>query len=74
MDAIIIFGGNEYRFEGVHFEFHPYLGPVKLNCDGSPSKKGMGKKFWEMWERFSKLSKEEKEKYLVWKSPGCIHC
>jgi len=71
MKGIITFGGNVYRYDGVLFEDHHYCGPWPLKKDGEPKKlAGMG--FFKRVQPFYDLPKEEREKYLVEKSPGCV--
>jgi hypothetical protein len=72
MMAIITYGGNEYRFNGWHFEMHRYCGPHPLKKNGEPMAK-IPQSFWGTWKQFDALSADEKERHMVWKSPGCVH-
>jgi hypothetical protein len=50
---------NIYQFKGFLFEFHSYLGPVKVKKNFDPAA-AMGRKFWKMYAEWDKLTKEEK--------------
>jgi hypothetical protein len=69
---IITCSGSEYRFEGWYFEIHKYFGPHPLKKNGDP-RATIPNTFWPAWNRFNALPEEEKQKHMVWESPGCIH-
>ena len=50
---------NIYQFKGFIFEFHSYLGPVKVKKNFDPAS-AMGRKFWKAFAEWDKLTKEEK--------------
>lgn len=50
---------NIYQFKGFTFEFHPFLGPVKVNKNFEPSA-CMGRKFFKVFEEWNNLSDVEK--------------
>ena len=50
---------NIYQFKGFTFEFHSYLGPVKVKKNFDPAS-AMGRKFWKAFAEWDKLTKEEK--------------
>jgi hypothetical protein len=50
---------NIYQFKGFLFEFHSYLGPVKVKKNFDPAS-AMGRKFWKAFAEWDKLTKEEK--------------
>jgi hypothetical protein len=56
---------NIYEFRGFVFEFHPYLGPVKLRKSDHEEAARTGRKFWKVFEEWDKLSKEEKEETRI---------
>ena len=53
-----------YEFKGFIFEFHSYLGPVKLKKDYDPASR-MGRKFGKAFEEWDKLTPEEKLKTQI---------
>ena len=57
-----------YRFEGITFEYHHYLGPILCRKDGDPAARQPGRRspFWEMLERWEKLSHDDKEKTRIY--------
>ena len=57
---------NIYRYEGLVFEYHNYLGPTQLKSDMSEPRKNISKNFWDVVSNFEKLSKTEREKYLIY--------
>ena len=50
---------NIYQFKGFLFEFHSYLGPVKVKKNFDPAS-AMGRKFWKAYSEWDKLTKKEK--------------
>ena len=50
---------NIYQYKGFTFEFHIFLGPVKVNKNFQPSAR-MGRKFYKVFEEWNKLTKDEK--------------
>jgi hypothetical protein len=59
----IITLANIYQYKGFTFEFHSYLGPVKLKKkDWEPTKSMGGRKFFKVTTEWDQLSKKEKEK------------
>jgi hypothetical protein len=50
---------NIYQFKGFTFEFHPFLGPIKVNKNFEPAA-AMGRKFFKVYSEWDKLTKEEK--------------
>ena len=50
---------NIYQYKGFIFEFHSYLGPVKVKKNFDPAS-AMGRKFWKAFAEWDKLTKEEK--------------
>ena len=50
---------NIYQYKGFIFEFHSYLGPVKIKKNFDPAS-AMGRKFWKAFSEWDKLTKEEK--------------
>ena len=56
----IVTVANGYQYKGFLFEFHSYLGPIKMRKDGEPAKR-QGKKFFEVIAEWEKLSRKEKE-------------
>jgi hypothetical protein len=55
---------NIYQFKGFIFEFHSYLGPVKVKKNFDPAS-AMGRKFWKMYSEWDKLTPEEKLKTQI---------
>ena len=55
---------NIYQFKGFTFEFHPFLGPVKVNKNFEPAA-AMGRKFFKAFDEWAKLSDEEKLDTLI---------
>jgi hypothetical protein len=60
----IITFADIYEFKGFIFEFHSYLGPVKLKKDYDPAS-AMGRKFWKAFAEWDKLTPEEKLKTQI---------
>ena len=56
---------NIYQYKGFLFEFHSYLGPVKLkkNWDSAAA---MGRKFWKAYSEWDKLTAEEKRETQIY--------
>ena len=50
---------NIYQYKGFIFEFHSYLGPVKVKKNFDPAS-AMGRKFWKAFAEWNKLTQEEK--------------
>jgi hypothetical protein len=50
---------NIYQYKGFIFEFHSYLGPVKVKKNWDVAS-AMGRKFWKAFAEWDKLTKEEK--------------
>ena len=50
---------NIYQYKGFTFEFHIFLGPVKVNKNFQPSAR-MGRKFYKVFSEWDKLTKDEK--------------
>lgn len=55
-----------YKYKGFTFEFHHYLGPVKLRKDGEPAKR-QGRKFYKIVDEWEKLSKVERRKTQIYR-------
>jgi hypothetical protein len=55
---------NIYQFKGFLFEFHSYLGPVKVKKNFDPAS-AMGRKFWKAFAEWDKLTPEEKLKTQI---------
>ena len=55
---------NIYQYKGFLFEFHSYLGPVKVKKNFDPAS-AMGRKFWKMYSEWDKLTPEEKLKTQI---------
>jgi hypothetical protein len=55
---------NIYQYKGFLFEFHSYLGPVKLKKDHDPASR-MGRKFFKAFAEWDKLTPEEKSKTQI---------
>lgn len=55
---------NIYQFKGFIFEFHPFLGPLKVNKNFEPAV-SMGRKFFKVFEEWNKLTTEEKLKTQI---------
>jgi len=55
---------NIYQFKGFTFEFHPFLGPLKVNKNFEPAAV-MGRKFFKVYSEWDKLTKEEKDKTQI---------
>ena len=55
---------NIYQFKGFTFEFHPFLGPIKVNKNFEPAA-AMGRKFFKVYSEWDKLTKEEKDKTQI---------
>jgi len=55
---------NIYQYKGFTFEFHIFLGPVKVNKNFQPSAR-MGRKFYKVFEEWNKLSDVEKLDTLI---------
>lgn len=62
----IIHLSNIYKYHGVTFEFHNYLGPMKLKKDMEPSNAPAGRKFYEVVSDWQKLSKSKREKTRIY--------
>jgi hypothetical protein len=56
---------NIYFYKGFYFEFHNYLGPVKLCKDLEPAKFS-GMKFYKTVAEWDKLDKKRKEKTRIY--------
>lgn len=56
-----------YRFKGVTFEWHRYLGPVILNRHTEKERdyRNVSLRIWSIVSKFSWLSDEEKAKYKI---------
>ncbi len=61
----IITLANIFKYQNFYFEFHSYLGPVKLKKDLEPAKLS-GRKFYKMINRWDKLTKKQKEKTRIY--------
>ena len=57
---------NIYKFKGLVFEFHSYLGPIQYKKDLSEPRKNISKNFYDVIDQFVKLSDKEREKYLIY--------
>ena len=68
MKGIICYS-HIYRFDGIEFEYNPYIGPAQLKKDGNP-RLHQTKAFWAMIERFDKLTDAEKAACKV--QGGCV--
>lgn len=55
---------NIYCYKGFYFDMHYFCGPIKVNKDGSDSKR-TGRKFWAAWTEWSSLPKDEQCKFLI---------
>jgi len=56
---------NIYQYKGFIFEFHSYLGPVKIKKNFDPAS-AMGRKFWKAFAEWDKLTPEEKLKTQIY--------
>jgi hypothetical protein len=56
---------NIYQFKGFLFEFHSYLGPVKVKKNFDPAS-AMGRKFWKAFAEWNQLTPEEKVKTQIY--------
>jgi hypothetical protein len=56
---------NIYQYGGFTFEWHRYLGPVKLRRDFEPAKRE-GRTFYSMLDRWTKFSEAEKKRTQVY--------
>jgi len=56
---------NIYQFKGMTFEWHDYLGPMKLKKSFDPAER-QGRTFYKIVSEWSKLSKKEKQSTLVY--------
>jgi len=56
---------NIYQFKGFLFEFHSYLGPVKVKKNFDPAS-AMGRKFWKAFAEWNQLTPEEKLKTQIY--------
>jgi len=54
--------GDTYNFEGLIFEWHPYLGPFLCKKNGESSARRFTSKDQKIIERWLKLTKKQKEK------------
>ena len=61
--AVITFR-DFYQYKGFTFEYHPYLGPHKLNKNLESSKRE-GKRFFDVFSEWDALSKDEKEQTKI---------
>ncbi len=57
---------NIYEYKGFTFEFHPYLGPVKLKKKNLAEAKFSGRKFYKIITEWDKLDSKEKEKTRIY--------
>ena len=57
---------NIYKFKGLVFEYHDYLGPTQYRADMSQPRKHISKNFYRVIDKFAKLSEKEREKYLIY--------
>jgi hypothetical protein len=57
---------NIYQFGGFTFEWHSYLGPMKLRKKDFEPAKNTGRTFYKMIDKWGKLSKNEQRKYQVY--------
>jgi len=55
---------NIYKYDGLLFEYHSYLGPTQVKKDYSQRKR-ISKGFWDTVSKFEKLTDEEREEYLI---------
>lgn len=53
-----------YFYKGFYFEFSNYLGPLKVNKDGEPSKRE-GMKFWRTVTEWANLPEADRQLTLV---------
>ncbi len=57
---------NIYRYRGVTFEWHNYLGPLLCRKDGEPSKRNIGRKTGAVISAWHKLSPSKKKRTLIY--------
>jgi hypothetical protein len=55
---------NIYQYKGFIFEFHSYLGPVKVKKNFDPAS-AMGRKFWKAFAEWNQFTPEEKLKTQI---------
>ena len=62
--AIVSFS-NIFRYKGLTFEWHNYMGPMPLKKNLEPSNAKPSKKFYEITAEWNKLTKKKKEKTRI---------
>lgn len=64
---MILHQGKVYRFKGVTFEFHRYLGPVMLRRKSLKEKnwRTVGRRQWAIFAKWFGLSAEQREQYRI---------
>lgn len=55
-----------YRFKGVTFQWHNYLGAMLCRKDGEPSKRSIGRKSEAVINQWLKLPKAKREKTRIY--------
>lgn len=61
----IVHCADIYRYKGVTFEWHRYLGPMLCRKDGEPSKRNVGRKTGQIIGEWQKLPKSKRERCRV---------
>lgn len=61
----IVHCADIYRYHGVTFEWHRYLGPMLCRKDGEPSKRNVGRKSAKVIAQWQKLSPSKKARTRV---------
>ncbi len=56
---------NIFKYKGLLFEYHSYLGPVILNKDYNPRNRNIGRKSCEIINQWEKLSPSKKKRTLI---------
>ena len=57
---------NIYKYKGLVFEYHDYLGPTQYKNDASEPRKNISKNFYNVVSKFEKLSRIEREQYQIY--------
>lgn len=55
---------NIYKYKGLLFEFHNYLGPMILNKDGNPRNRNIGRTTCKILNQWDKLTPSKKKRTL----------
>lgn len=64
--SCIISCPNIYKYKGLVFEFHSYLGPFRLNKNLEPSKRNFSNKEYEIISQWVKLTPSKKKRTLIY--------